>query len=146
MLLRLNLQSASRSGQPAAVLAVDLERFKEVNDQLGYQQGDLLLRQVAERLSATAPADATVARLGGDDFAVLLPGADQVTAEAAAELLLAELHRTFEIDGAASGWPAPPPARPAATRCCGTRTPPCTWPRRTTTASGPTTRPLTGMP
>ncbi|MEU4244778.1 bifunctional diguanylate cyclase/phosphodiesterase [Actinoplanes sp. NPDC026619] len=99
-LLRLNLQSALRSGRPASVLAIDLERFKEVNDQLGYPHGDLLLRQVAERLTSTAPADATVARLGGDDFAVLLPGAGQATAEAMAELLLAELHRTFEIDGA----------------------------------------------
>jgi diguanylate cyclase (GGDEF)-like protein len=86
--------------RPAAVLVADLERFKEVNEQLGHHHGELLLRQVAGRLAAVAPGDATVARLGGDDFAVLLPDAGQEAAEALAPEVLAALHQTFDVDGA----------------------------------------------
>ena len=58
-----------------ALLLMDLDRFKEVNDTLGHLHGDLLLRQVGERLLATVPTGALVGRLGGDEFAVMLPGA-----------------------------------------------------------------------
>ncbi|HEY0000622.1 MAG TPA: EAL domain-containing protein, partial [Actinoplanes sp.] len=95
------LQAALRPGRGAAVLLIDLERFKEVNDALGYRYGDQLLQQVARRLTAELPAT-TVARLGGDDFAVLLPGRhgdDVRTAEAAADQILAVLHRTFTVEG-----------------------------------------------
>jgi diguanylate cyclase (GGDEF)-like protein len=68
----------------AAVLLLDLDRFKEVNDALGHEVGDRLLLVVAERLRDCVPADATVARLGGDEFAVLLPDVD--TAETAREI------------------------------------------------------------
>ncbi len=60
-------------GRPAAVLLLDLDRFKEVNDVLGHEVGDRLLKVVADRLQDCAPAGATVARLGGDEFAVLIP-------------------------------------------------------------------------
>ena len=100
LLLRQRLETALQTGRPAAVLMIDLERFSEVNDQLGHHHGDLLLRLVADRLTAAAPAGATVARLGGDDFVVLLPDTDQPIAEATATSLLAALHRTFEVEDA----------------------------------------------
>jgi diguanylate cyclase (GGDEF)-like protein len=65
------LASASSS---SAVLLLDLDKFKEVNDVLGHDVGDQLLIVIADRLRACLPENATVARLGGDEFAVLLPG------------------------------------------------------------------------
>jgi diguanylate cyclase (GGDEF)-like protein len=98
-LLNERLRDAVRGGRPTTVLSVDLQRFQEVNDVLGYRHGDLLLQQVAARLAAAAPAAATVARLGGDDFAVLLAGSGHDGAGQAAEALLSALHRSFVVEG-----------------------------------------------
>jgi diguanylate cyclase (GGDEF)-like protein len=82
----------------AAVLMLDLDRFKEVNDMLGHDVGDRLLMVVADRLRQCVPADATVARLGGDEFAILLSdlvgGADTAVelAERVAEALAQPVH------------------------------------------------------
>jgi diguanylate cyclase (GGDEF)-like protein len=87
-------------GDHLAVLMLDLNRFKDVNDTLGHQQGDMLLRQVAVRLRQQVPATATVVRLGGDEFAILLPcvsGADEAMATAAE--LYAAMAQPFVIDG-----------------------------------------------
>ncbi|SCE87258.1 diguanylate cyclase (GGDEF) domain-containing protein [Micromonospora coriariae] len=83
-----------------ALVLIDLNHFKEVNDTLGHAAGDQVLVQVAERLRGAAQATDLVARLGGDEFAVLLRGlpAPAVAAHRA-ETLLAALHEPFELDG-----------------------------------------------
>jgi diguanylate cyclase (GGDEF)-like protein len=75
-----------------AVLLVDLDGFKEVNDSLGHHHGDVLLVHVAEALAGAAPAPATVARLGGDEFAILLPAAPTA---ADARAVADRIHRTL---------------------------------------------------
>ena len=76
-----------------AIVMLDLDRFKHVNDILGYRVGDLLLQRVAERLAReTVRSDDLVARLGGDEFALLLPGADLASAQAVA----ARIGRAFD--------------------------------------------------
>jgi diguanylate cyclase len=91
------LQAAQRSGEQVAVMLVDLNRFKDVNDTLGHQYGDLLLRQVAQRFSATVRAADSVARLGGDEFAILLCNTNHDDAIAAAGRLTDALRQPFDV-------------------------------------------------
>ncbi|MEU5908032.1 bifunctional diguanylate cyclase/phosphodiesterase [Micromonospora sp. NPDC047527] len=83
-----------------ALVLIDLNHFKEVNDTLGHAAGDQVLVQVADRLRSAAQGSDLVARLGGDEFAVLLRGlpAPAIAAHRA-ETLLAALHEPFELDG-----------------------------------------------
>jgi diguanylate cyclase (GGDEF)-like protein len=83
-----------------ALLLIDLNHFKEINDTLGHGAGDRVLIQVAERLRAVAESEDLVARLGGDEFAVLLTGLPApAVATHRAEQLLAALHEPIDLDG-----------------------------------------------
>jgi diguanylate cyclase (GGDEF)-like protein len=82
----------------AALLILDLDRFKEVNDTIGHQRGDQLLQQVGERLRQAVSATATVARLGGDEFAVFLPGADEAGARQVVSALVRTLEEPFLVE------------------------------------------------
>ena len=78
------IASAERAGEPRGVLMLDLNGFKQVNDTLGHDRGDTVLREVSRRLCATLRETDTVARLGGDEFAILLDGASDLPAVATA--------------------------------------------------------------
>jgi diguanylate cyclase (GGDEF)-like protein len=83
-----------------AVLCIDLDRFKAVNDTLGHPIGDALLRAVGDRLQASAGSADLVARLGGDEFAIVQAGIEQpIGATALATRLIAEIAKPFELDG-----------------------------------------------
>ncbi|MCU7729755.1 EAL domain-containing protein [Actinoplanes sp. KI2] len=82
-----------------AVALIDLDDFKEVNDTLGHEVGDLLLIAVAERLNGCIRAEDTVARLGGDEFVVVLDGADPAAADLAAQRMMAALRAPVLADG-----------------------------------------------
>lgn len=87
------------TGEPVAVLFIDLDAFKDVNDSLGHAAGDTLLVRVAERLRAAVPAADALVRLGGDEFAVLLDGHDEVHATSVAADLVAALQRPLDVGG-----------------------------------------------
>ncbi|HET6394088.1 MAG TPA: EAL domain-containing protein [Blastococcus sp.] len=96
------LAAAGRSDGEVALLLIDLDRFKEINDTLGHSYGDKLLCQVGPRLQSVLREGDTVARLGGDEFAVLLPLVDGVgEAEQVAARLREALHRPFDVEGVA---------------------------------------------
>jgi diguanylate cyclase (GGDEF)-like protein len=82
------LNAAIATGEPLAVLFVDLDKFKAVNDRLGLTAGDALLRQIGRRLAGCIEPGMTLARLGGDEFAVLAPGGDEESAQELADILV----------------------------------------------------------
>ena len=84
---------------PVGVLYLDLDGFKRVNDSLGHNAGDLLLRTAADRLTAALRPQDTVARLGGDEFAVLLEDADPATVERLAQACVDALGSPFLVHG-----------------------------------------------
>jgi diguanylate cyclase (GGDEF)-like protein len=102
LLFRTRLQEElirSRRGAPFAVLCLDLDGFKDVNDSLGHPVGDVLLQAVTVRLRQETRETDTVARLGGDEFAIIQAGAEQPAAAIAlAERLVARLAEPFDLD------------------------------------------------
>ncbi len=92
------LIGAQRTHEPVALLVMDLDAFKEINDSLGHHTGDAVLRQVASRLHGLLREVDTVARLGGDEFAFVLPRTDGAGAMIAARKILHALKQPFLLD------------------------------------------------
>lgn len=101
------LDSSRRHGRGAAVLFLDLDGFKEVNDSLGHAAGDALLGQVASRLQGCVRAEDTVARFGGDEFGIVLAAAAQASdCETVAHKIVKSLATPFDLQGARVGLSA----------------------------------------
>jgi diguanylate cyclase (GGDEF)-like protein len=97
------LARCRRDGSQLALLYLDLDHFKQVNDTLGHPAGDLLIGEVARRLLAQVRPYDTVARIGGDEFAIIVSApADQAASEAMAGRIVADLGRPFDLTGAQS--------------------------------------------
>ncbi len=100
--LALALAQATRYGRMLAVMFLDLDHFKEINDSLGHPTGDRLLQLAAERLAGAVRGEDTVARFGGDEFMLLTPHVTQIDdAATVARKLLETLRSPFEWDGRA---------------------------------------------
>ncbi len=97
LMLTQALEDALEKGVYFAVLFVDLDGFKSVNDALGHMTGDVLLEAIARRLEAGVPASSIAARLGGDEFAIMLPDAGLAEAEALARKVIATLADPFAV-------------------------------------------------
>jgi diguanylate cyclase (GGDEF)-like protein/PAS domain S-box-containing protein len=118
--LHQRMEREIEAGVPVALLLLDLDEFKLVNDSLGHAVGDELLRIVAERLRSCARPGDVIARIGGDEFVVLLPGADLATAEHRATRIVERLAEPIGVAGrelqasasvgVASGGPGSTPA------------------------------------
>ncbi len=93
------IRQSRRQNSDTAVLYVDLDHFKNINDSLGHAAGDLLLRQVASRLLSAVRAVDSVARLSGDEFLLVLPGAGNAAAAVVADKLVELLRAPIELDG-----------------------------------------------
>ena len=91
---------AHRTNEPLAVMIMDLDRFKEINDTLGHHNGDGLLKQLGPRIASSLRESDTIARLGGDEFAVLLPTVQgEHGAPRVAEKIRKTLRKPFNLDG-----------------------------------------------
>ena len=98
--LEMDIKKAQRSGLPLALLFIDLDHFKEINDTLGHQIGDLLLKQVGQRLQAYVRVTDTVARLGGDEFTITLSELhDTGKVTDVAQKIRNDLARPFRLEG-----------------------------------------------
>jgi diguanylate cyclase (GGDEF)-like protein/PAS domain S-box-containing protein len=92
------IQNAARQQKSVALILMDLDRFKEVNDTLGHQYGDLMLQQVSARLQQVLRHSDTIARLGGDEFALLISDTNETFAGHVAQKVHVALNRVFNLD------------------------------------------------
>ena len=97
--LHATIESAQDEGDELALLLIDLDGFKELNDTLGHHAGDEVLRQIGPRLQDLLRNDDTLARLGGDEFAVILRPGDEASASTAGLRLRAALEESFAVGG-----------------------------------------------
>jgi len=96
--LEQEIKKASRSGQQMTLLFIDLDRFKEINDTLGHDAGDILLVETAQRISSCVRESDTVARLGGDEFTVILLEVDDTSnVERVTQCILEKLSEPFQL-------------------------------------------------
>ncbi len=93
-------QRSRREGDRFALLLIDLDRFRHINDSLGHETGDRVLVDVAQRIKACMRGDDLLARTGGDQFALLVAGADTAVAEATARRILDAVAAPYNLDGA----------------------------------------------
>ena len=91
------IHGAARSGNKLAIMLLDLDRFKEINDTLGHEKGDQFLVEVASRLQLSLRSSDTIARLGGDEFGLVIPVVDTGDAQRVAHRLLGELEQPFIV-------------------------------------------------
>ncbi len=98
--LKRTISAAKRNNQKSALLFLDLDRFKDVNDSMGHAAGDQLLIEAARRIRASIRESDVAARLGGDEFSVLLPNINSIeSTEDVAEKILAMMRETFLLSG-----------------------------------------------
>lgn len=90
-------EDASRDADPAALIFLDLDHFKTVNDSLTHEAGDVVLREVAARLGKVVPETGLASRLGGDEFAIVLPGHSAERAAAVAQRIAAAVAQPFFV-------------------------------------------------
>jgi diguanylate cyclase (GGDEF)-like protein len=94
------LERARRTDTKAALLVIDLDRFKQVNDSFGHHTGDVLLQQVAHAFSGRVRRSDTVARTGGDEFSIIIENpADVSSAHQIAETLMCQLNASMDVEG-----------------------------------------------
>ena len=97
--LEQKLLDIEKAGQMMALLFLDLDHFKEVNDTIGHEKGDILLKEAARRISKSVHKNDVVARLGGDEFIIMLPKIDSLDdIQTVAQKLLSQLSAPFHID------------------------------------------------
>jgi len=100
-LAELEIERSARTGRPVSVAFIDCDNFKTVNDTLGHQEGDRLLAAIAEQMAASVRKIDVPARMGGDEFAILLPETSEAEAGQLIERLRARLAERMSVDD----WP-----------------------------------------
>ena len=95
------IEEASRNGHGMAMIFIDLDKFKHINDTLGHPAGDDVLREVASRFQGQVGPDSLLARWGGDEFVLAIPRSESIGASAMAKQLIDTLQRPFSIQGSA---------------------------------------------
>lgn len=102
--LKQSMAASSRNNTYGALLLIDLDNFKTLNDTLGHDMGDLLLKRVGQRLTTSIRSGDTVARFGGDEFVLVLQGLDMVETDAASQVetvagkILSALNQPYQLD------------------------------------------------